>query len=90
MSRWHGCALLPPSADAPSAQKVPKGKKDKEGLQCFYHRQSQHHFRRRHLLFGMARRNSKCCHCLIGKGREFFEDTLEVVPVKHADRWEGD
>jgi hypothetical protein len=28
--------------------------------------------------------------CLIGRGREFFEDTLEVVPVKHADRWEGD
>ena len=26
---------------------------------------------------------------LIGGGREFFEDTLDVVPVKHADRWEG-
>ena len=29
-------------------------------------------------------------NCLIGRGREFFEDTLEVVPVKHADRREGD
>ena len=29
-------------------------------------------------------------NCLIGRGREFFEDTLEVVPVKYADRWEGD
>jgi ferredoxin-fold anticodon binding domain-containing protein len=28
--------------------------------------------------------------CLIGRGREFFEDTLEVVPVKHTNRWEGD
>jgi hypothetical protein len=57
-----GCALLPPSADAPSAQKVPKGKKDKEGLQCFYHRQSQHHFRRRrHLLYGADHLNTATC-----------------------------
>ena len=29
-------------------------------------------------------------NCLIGRGRESFEDTLEVVPVKHPDWREGD
>jgi hypothetical protein len=28
--------------------------------------------------------------CLIDGGGEFFEDTLDVVPVKHANRWEGE
>jgi hypothetical protein len=94
MSQWRDCVPLPPSAEAPSTQKVPKGKKDKEDLRYFFHRRSQCHYVTLVVVvvISCTERQDEMVnvvYCLIGRGGEFFEDTLGVVPVKHANRWEG-
>ena len=60
MSWWSNCAPLPPSADAPSTPKAPKGKMDKGDVQCFYHRRNQCHCRRRRPSYGTVRWNDIC------------------------------
>ena len=85
-SRWHDCALLPPSADAPSAQKVPKDKKVCHVSIIV----------KVNITFGVVVISCtewqgeivNVVNCLIGI-REFFEDILEVVPIKYGRATKG-
>ena len=54
--QWLGGALLPPSVEVPSAQKVPTNTTDTGDLQYFSDHQRTYHSRRRHhhQQFGMA------------------------------------